>query len=380
MSLNYDYDVIVVGVGGMGSATVYQLASRGFRVLGLDRYNIPNRMGSSHGISKIIRLAYHEDPSYVPLVRRSYELWHQLEQLVGEKLYVQTGTIRGGPEQGSMFSGSLKACRIHQLPHEILDSNDLKRRFPSYSVPRDTMAVVQSEGGFLLSEKCISSYVFAAVESGAHVKGREPVFSWEPTEHGVRVETDREIYSAKHLVITAGPWMSSLISRLSELTKPEKQVVGWFSPLAPDLFSVEKFPVFGLEVPQGRFYGFPNFDGRGFKVGCYNHFKEQVDPDRFDRDVSSADDELLRNFIGDCFPAGLGSTLALQTCLFTNTPDGHFILDRHPDYPQVSMAAGFSGHGFKFASVVGDIMADLVEGKDDNYDLHLFKLSRFLNG
>ena len=221
--------------------------------------------------------------------------------------------------------------------------------------------------------------MIAALESGAHVKGREPVFSWEPTDHGVRVDTDREIYSAKHLVITSGPWASSLTSQLSELAKPEKQVVGWFRPLDPALFAVDKFPVFGLVVPRGRFYGFPDFDGRGFKVGCYNHFKEQVDPDQFARDVSPEDEDLLRNFVGECFPAGLGSTLALQTCLFTNSPDGHFILDRHPDYPQVSMAAGFSGHGFKFASVVGDIMADLVEQKDNYYDLNLFKLSRFQN-
>ena len=379
MLVNNEFDVIVVGVGGMGSATVYELASRGFLVLGIDRYNIPNHMGSSHGISKIIRLAYHEDPSYVPLVRRSYELWHRLEQMVDERLLVQTGTIRGGPEHGAMFSGSLKACQIHELGHEVLDADALKRRFPSYTVPSGTMSVVQREGGFLLSEKCISSYVFAALELGAHINGRERVVNWEPTDLGVIVETDKGAYSAKHLVISSGSWVSSLVPQLLEFAKPEKQVVGWFRPLIPELFTIEQFPVFGLEVKEGRFYGFPDYDGRGLKVGCYHHFNEQVDPDDFDRAVSLNDEVLLRDFIGQYFPAALGSTLALQTCLFTNTPDGHFILDRHPEYPQVLLAAGFSGHGFKFASVVGEIMADLVEHKESDYDLGLFKLSRFLN-
>ena len=377
--MNNEFDVIVVGVGGMGSATVYQLASRGLLVLGIDRYNIPNRMGSSHGISKIIRLAYHEDPSYVPLVRRSYELWHQLEKMVNEKLLIQTGTIRGGPERGAMFSGSLRACQIHKLAYEVLDADALKRRFPAYTVPSDTMSVVQREGGFLLSEKCISSYVFAALELGAHINGREQVVDWEPTDLGVKVETDKGAYFTKHLVISSGSWVSSLVPQLLEFAKPEKQVVGWFRPLIPELFAIEQFPVFGLEVKQGRFYGFPDYEGRGLKVGCYHHFSEQVDPDDFDRAVSPEDEALLRDFIGQYLPAALGSTLALQTCLFTNTPDGHFILDRHPEYPQVLLASGFSGHGFKFASVVGEIMADLVEHKESDYDLGLFKLSRFLN-
>ena len=377
--MNNEFDVIVVGVGGMGSATVYQLASRGLLVLGIDRYSIPNRMGSSHGISKIIRLAYHEDPSYVPLVRRSYELWHQLEKMVNEKLLIQTGTIRGGPERGAMFSGSLRACQIHKLAHEVLDADALKRRFPAYTVPSDTMSVVQREGGFLLSEKCISSYVFAALELGAHINGREQVVDWEPTDLGVKVETDKGAYFTKHLVISSGSWVSSLVPQLLEFAKPEKQVVGWFRPLIPELFAIEQFPVFGLEVKQGRFYGFPDYEGRGLKLGCYHHFGEQVDPDDFDRAVSPEDEALLRDFIGQYLPAALGSTLALQTCLFTNTPDGHFILDRHPEYPQVLLASGFSGHGFKFASVVGEIMADLVEHKESDYDLGLFKLSRFLN-
>lgn len=373
------YDAIVIGVGGMGSSTVYHLAQRGLKVLGLERYDIPNEMGSSHGLTRMIRLAYHEHPSYIPLMQKAYELWHQLENHVGERLLVTTGSIRGGTADSSMFLGSKEACDIHHLPYEVLDGPEIHQRFPGYRLPEDVLAVYQADGGFLLSERCIVSYVSAALELGAVVHGREQVLGWEPQGDGVKVKTDKGEYTAESLVICAGAWAYKLVPGLAELAVPERQVLGWFQPLQPQLYKPGVFPVWGLEVEDGRFYGFPSYGIPGFKLGRYHHLGEQVDPDTMDREPNADDEEVLKEFTRRYFPDAAGPTLALKTCMFTNTPDEHFILDRLPDYPQVSIAAGFSGHGFKFCSVVGEIMADLSQSGSTSHDLSLFSLDRFAN-
>ncbi len=373
------FDDIVIGVGGMGSSKVYHLAQRGLKVLGLERYDIPNEMGSSHGVTRMIRLAYHEHPSYIPLMQRAYELWHQLENQTGERLLITTGSIRGGTEGSSMFQGSKEACDIHHLPYEVLDGPEINQRFPGYKLPEDVLAVYQADGGFLLSERCIIGYVSAALELGAEVHGREQVLSWEPWGDGVKIQTDKDSYTAGSLVISAGSWASKLVPDLTELAIPERQVLAWFQPNQPKLFNPGVFPVWGLEVDEGRFYGFPSYGMPGFKVGRYHHLNEQVDPDTMDREPNARDEEVLREFTRIYFPDAAGPTLALKTCMFTNTPDEHFILDRLPDYPQVCIAAGFSGHGFKFCSVVGEIMADLSQDGETPHDLSLFRLSRFSN-
>lgn len=373
------FDAIVVGVGGMGSSAVYHLAQRGLKVLGLDRYDIPNEMGSSHGLTRMIRLAYHEDPSYIPIMQRAYELWHQLENHTGERLLYTTGSIRGGTEDGSMFTGSKEACDIHHLPYEVLDGPEINKRFPGYQLPEDALAIYQPDGGFLLSERCIVAYLAASLEIGAEVHGREQVLGWEPLGDGVRVNTDKDTYTANSLVISAGSWAYKFLPDLAPYAVPERQVLGWFQPSQPKLFQPGAFPVWGLEFEEGRFYGFPSHGVPGFKIGRYNHLYEQVDPDDMDREPNARDEEVLKEFTTRYFPEAAGPTLALKTCLFTNTPDEHFILDRLPDYPQVSIAAGFSGHGFKFCSVVGEIMADLSQHGETRHDLSLFKLDRFAN-
>ena len=371
-----EYDVIVIGVGGMGSATLFHLAQRGFRVLGIERYDVPNDMGSSHGVTRMIRLAYHEDPSYVPLLRRAYALWHQLENMSGERLLLITGSIRAGSESSSLFLGSKEACEIHHVDHQVLAGPEVNQRFPGYRLPEDIMAVYDPDGGLLISERCIVAHVNAALDQGAQLHGREQVLAWEPLGDGVRVDTDRDTYTAKKLVICAGAWAGKLIPELAQWAVPERQVLAWFQPSRPELFRPHVFPPFGLEVEEGRFYGFPSYGIPGFKVGLYHHLGQQVDPDTMDRDVHPEDEEVLRDFTRRYFPEASGPTLALKTCLFTNSPDEHFILDRHPSFANVFIAAGFSGHGFKFCSVVGEVMADLVESGDTPHDLSLFKLSR----
>jgi sarcosine oxidase len=371
------YDVIVIGVGGMGSATLYHLARRGLRALGIERYGIPNDMGSSHGITRIIRLAYYEHPSYVPLLRRAYELWRQLENTVGERLLLITGSIDASREDGGVFSGSRRSCDVHSLPHEVLDGRELGARFPGYNLPHDVLALYQPDGGFLLSERCIVAHVMAAQEIGAEVHGCEQALAWEPVGDAVRVRTDRREYRASKLVITAGAWASRLMPELARLAVPERQALAWFQPLRPELFRPNTFPVFNIAVDEGRYYGFPAYGIPGFKVGRYHHLSQQVDPDSMDREAHREDEDVLREFTKRYFPLAAGPTMSLKTCIFTNSPDEHFILDTHPRWPQVCIAAGFSGHGFKFCSVVGEIMAELVESGGSRHDLELFRLRRF---
>ena len=265
------FDVIVVGVGGMGSATVYQLARRGKRVLGLERFSVPNDMGSSHGITRIIRLAYFEHPSYVPLLRRSYELWRELQQAAGEQLLHITGSVDAGTRESKVFQGSLRSCALHDLPHEVLTSAELSRRFPGYRLPDDVMAVFQPDGGFLLPERCVVGHVAAAQALGAEVHVHEQVLGWEPLGDGVRVRTNLGSYAAERLVVTAGAWASSLVDRLAGLAQAERQVVGWFQPLVPERFAVGRFPVFNLTVEEGHFYGFPAFGLPALKVVIAPH-------------------------------------------------------------------------------------------------------------
>ena len=371
-----EYDAIVIGVGGMGSAALYHLACRGLRALGIERYDVPNDMGSSGGLSRMIRLSYHEHPSYVPLVRRAYELWQQLENGFGQRLLVTTGSLRGGDEGSALFQGSKLACDINHLPYQILAGPEINQRFPGYQLPEDVVAVYQAEGGFLNAERCIIAHVTAALELGAQVHGREQVLDWEPSGDGVRVETDRGSYTARNLVVCAGAWAAKMVPELTRWAVPARQVLAWFLPSRPELFRPEAFPVFGLEVEEGRYYGFPSYEIPGFKVGRYHHLSQEVDPDTMDRDVHPEDEETLRSFTSRYFPLAAGPTLALKTCMFTNSPDGHFIIDLHPKYSQVSIAAGFSGHGFKFCSVVGEIMADLVQKGETSHDLTLFRLER----
>lgn len=379
MTSSKRYDAIVIGVGGMGSATVYQLARRGLRVLGLEQFNIPHDQGSSHGVNRIIRLAYFEHPDYVPLLRRAFELWREIESVTGERLLIVTGSIDAGDAAvgEGIIENSLKSCKLHHLPHELLDAAELRRRFPGYVLPKGMAAVYQPDGGFILSERAIVSYVFAAQDLGAEVHGCEAVLDWQPKGDEFKVRTKRSEYRANHLVITAGPWASKLLPALGETALPERQAMLWSQPLKSHYFRLGAFPVFNLMSPLGHFYGFPVYSIPGFKIGKFHHRSEEADPDQVDRAIHPEDEEVLREAIRSYFPDANGPTISIKTCLFTNTPDGNFILDRLPGHHRIAVAAGFSGHGFKFSSVVGEIMADLVLEGACRFDLAMFQLRRF---
>lgn len=377
MTTSHLYDAIVIGLGGMGSAALYQLAQRSKRVLGIEQFGIAHDKGSSHGVTRIIRLAYHEHPSYVPLVRRAYELWRDLEASAAEQILHITGSIDAGPPASAYFAGSLQSCEKHNLAHEVLTSAELTKRFPGYRLPSDTMAVFQDEGGFLLPERCISLFVQRAQELGATVRANERTLDWKSTANGVRVQTERGEYQAETLVITAGAWASKLLPMLGDSAVPERQALAWFKTLRHELFTPEAFPVFNLMVDEGNFYGFPEFGIPGFKLGRYHHLEETVDPDEINRTPNAQDEELLRDFTEKYFPDAAGATSSMKICMFTNSPDEHFIIDRLPETPQVVAAAGFSGHGFKFSSVVGEILADLAVDGATKHDIGMFNASRF---
>ncbi len=373
------YDAIVIGLGGMGSATAFHLARRGRRVLGLEQYELLHQRGSSHGHSRIIRLAYHEHPDYVPLLRRSYELWHELEAVAGEQLLVTTGSLEGGPESGATFGRALHAAQLHDIPHEVLDAAQLRRRHSAYAGFDDATRVVwQPDGGFLLAERTIQAHVNGAAAAGADLRFETAVTGWEPTpDGGVRVRTADGTVEADRLVICAGPWMRGLVPDLDGLAVPERQVVAWLRPLAPEPFAPDRFPVFLIDVEEGSFYGFPAYEGHGFKFGWYHHFREPIDPDDPDRSTRPDDEAALRAFAERYFPDGAGPTERLMACIFTNTPDEQFVLDRLPATPQVTVAAACSGHGYKFASVVGEIMADLAITGETRHDIGFLSLGRF---
>jgi sarcosine oxidase len=370
-------DVIVIGVGGMGSAAVYHLARRGARVLGLEQFDIPHHRGSSHGVNRIIRLGYAEHPSYVPLLRRAYTLWRELEEAAGEQLLYITGGFDIGPPDGAMVQGVIRSCALHDLPYELLDARTLNARHPGYRLSDALVGVFQQESGFVLAERSVLAHVEAAHALGAEVHAREAVLGWDASGAGVVVRTDRGEYRARRLVISAGAWASTLVPQLRTNAVPERQVLLFTQPHQPSLYERSRFPIFNMDAPEGHFYGFPVFGVPGFKIGKYHHLREQGPADTLDRETHPEDERVLREAVARYFPDANGPTMARTTCLFTNSPDEHFVIDHSPDESSVVIAAGFSGHGYKFCSVVGEALADLALDGGSRHDLSLFRLARF---
>ncbi len=369
------FGAIVVGVGGMGSAAAYHLARRGQRVLGLDRFEVPNEQGSSHGITRVIRLAYNEDPAYVPLLRRAYEGWRELEAGAGEQLLYITGSMDISRPDQAVVEGSIRSCEEHDLRYEVLDEREVARRFPGYRLDPEMVAVLQPDGGFVLPERAIAAHASGAVAAGAELHLGERVTGWEPTTEGVRVTTELDVYEAERLVLTAGAWMSELAGLP---VVAERQVLAWLDPERPELFTPDRFPVFIMQtVDDDRYYGLPQFAIPGFKVGRYHHFEERGAADQLDRTPRADDERMLRGYAERYFPAAAGPALQMTGCLFENTPDEHFIIGSLPGLSQVIVGGGGSGHGFKFCPVIGEILADLAVDGETSHDIGLFSVDRF---
>ena len=380
-----NFDAIVLGVGSMGSATCYQLASRGYRVLGLEQFEIPHELGSHAGQSRIIRKAYFEHPDYVPLLERAYENWKQLEAGTGSQVYFKTGLFYAGKGDHLLIKGVRESAEKYNLKVESLSANEVASRFPQFQIPKNYDVLLEPDAGFLTPEKAISLYVEQAIRVGADVHTNEKVISWEKRGDTISVTTERNKYDCKKLIITAGPWAGKMIPRFSSLLKVTQQLIAWVNPKVWKPFELGQFPCWLIDddTQPGMYYGFPvlpteKFGGpNGLKVAL--HYPGQVcDPDAVDRTPSKEEEENLKQAIDKFLPQGYSSTHVLKTCLYTNTTDENFVLDFLPGYDNdVMIAAGFSGHGFKFVSVVGEIMADLAMKGETKMPIGFLSAGRF---
>jgi sarcosine oxidase len=377
--------VIVVGLGAMGSATALQLAARGHRVLGFDHFTPPHNHGSSHGQSRIIRQAYWEDHRYVPLLMRAYELWKKLEADSGESLMRIVGGLMIGRPAGDLVSRSALSAELFKLPHKLLSAAELRRLYPAFQIEDDWVALWEANAGYLHPEACIEQQLRLTALTGAELHFDEPVTEWNAHQgSGVIVRTARGTYSGDYLVISAGPWAPQVLKDLQLPLSVTRQVVFWFDPEDHiDLFRPERMPVYIREMEHGQplLYGFPltGPDSEGVKVGLHGSH-DFCTPETVDRTVRSEDERSVRESLSKALPLLGGRLVHAETCLYTMTPDEHFVVDKHPEFPQVVLAAGFSGHGFKFATVMGEVLADLASGSEPPYDLELFSIRRFDSG
>ena len=372
------YDVIVAGVGGMGSSACHHLAKRGQRVLGLDRFDLGHSMGSSHGLTRIIRIAYFEGPQYVPLLKRASQLWKETGDAAGTQLMYTTGSLDIAPEGEGFVESSRQSCLDHGLTHEVLSRKDIETRFPAFHLTPQHIGLWQPDGGFVASERAIYTHAGMAMANGAELRFNEPVLSWKPTaQGGVEVTTGRTTYTAGSLVLTAGAWMPELVPALGKAEHIVKQAIGWFGVKRPALFSADKFPVFILTVDEGNFYGFPLWEHPGFKLGGPHFGREPIDPNDTDRTPSAKQVASIRDCLRKYIPDASGDPLTIKGCMYTVTPDEHFVVDRLPETPQVVVISACSGHGYKFCSVLGEVAADLVTKGETPFDLSPFSISRF---
>lgn len=374
------FDVIVAGLGAMGSSAVYHLAKRGAKVLGLEARTAAHDQGSSHGESRIIRQAYFEDPAYVPLVLRAYELWEELEAESTEDLLNITGGVAIGTLQSGLVTGCLKSAHTYGLAHELLDANEMRRRFPQFVLAEDEVAFYEEKAGYLRPEACIKQHLRCASRRGANLRFEEPILSWTASESGdgVSVVTDNRTYQAKSLVLSVGPWTNEFVPGLPVSLSVSRRVMFWVRPTAqPSAFDRRTFPIFLWEPEQcPLFYGFPRIDQTGDPKIAIHSGGEDCTPSTIDRSIHPRDVAAIRSAIEFRIPALNGEISRAITCMYTMTPDKHFIIDAHPRYPQVSIAAGFSGHGFKFSSVVGEILSDLAITRHSSSEIALFSGSR----
>jgi len=349
------HDAIVAGLGAHGSAAAYHLAKRGHSVLGFDRFARGHTLASFGGLSRIIRLSYYEHPSYVPLLKRAWDLWRDLERDSGETLLTQTGGLYIGPPDGELLAGSLASARMHGLEHELLDNAELQQRYPVFEVERDWVGLFDVQAGWLAPERAVETHLRLAERHGATLRFTEPIERWEHDGEGVRVTSARGSYRARRLVITAGAWLSRLLPQLAPHLWVERNVLFWFEPRG-ELDAFERLPVYIVDDTDRLYYGFPYDAGSGLKMAGL-HFGDRVDPDTVDREPKPSDEERVRGWLRRRLPFADGERRRAQVCLYTNSPDGHFIIDR--DGP-VTYASACSGHGFKFASAIGEVLANLA--------------------
>ncbi|WP_156856384.1 N-methyl-L-tryptophan oxidase [Oceanobacillus sp. AG] len=378
------YDVIIAGAGSMGMAAGYYLARQGVKVLLIDAYDPPHDQGSHYGETRIIRHAYGEGREYVPLALRSQELWEELERKSHLKIFTQAGAMGFGPKGNAPFiDEAIASGKEHNLNIDFLSSTEITQRFPGLNLPDDYIGFYEENSGFLFSENCITAYKELAVHHGAKLSFQNPVIDIETSDKSVKVITENATFTGKKLIISAGAWSGTLSKKvgLKLPLKTTRQPIAWFEANEA-LFSLNNFPTFAAEVTSNdssaMYYGFPSFGKCGLKIGRHD-FEEEIDPSTMNREFGSniSDEGHLRKFLDEFMPEASGELKKAAICIYTRTPDGHFIIDQHPEHSHVLIATGFSGHGFKFASVVGEILSQLAMTGETEHDISLFKMDRF---
>ena len=374
------WDTIVVGLGAMGSATLHQLAKRGRRVLGIEQFTPGHARGSSHGKSRIIREAYFEDPRYVPLVQRAYECWHALEAESGVTVLRQTGGLMLGAPGSEVVSGARRSAALHGLSHEVIDAVEVRRRYPAFRPAEHEIGVVEPRAGMLAPELAITTFTELAQRNGATIQTDEVLMSWRRNGDGVQVSTTKGTYRTATLILTVGAWAGKVFGELSLPLTVQRNVLHWFTPRQnAEQFAPEQFPIFIHDHGDGpAWYGFPD-TGDGVKLALHHH-GDVADPDALRHRVRDDEVELVRTIVRRFMPDADGPLRASQPCMYTNVPDDHFIIDRHPDHASVIVASPCSGHGFKFSSAIGEVLADMATGDRVAFDTSLFSLARFSAG
>lgn len=369
-------DVIVAGLGAMGSAVCDQLANRGVSVLGLDRFAPPHERGSSHGESRIIREAYFEDPAYVPLVQRAYQCWRALERDTGRTLLRETGGLMIGTEDGALVAGALRSAREHRLEHQLLGRDALRARFPQFELDANQVAVWEPRAGYLAPEACVAAQLERAARHGAELRTGETVESWRADGEGIEVATSRGREHARHLVLAAGAWLPGLLGGAPLALEVERVTLYWFDPASdPAAFDPARMPIWIWEHERDRYiYGFPRLE-RGIKIARH-HEGERCTPDDPRAPVPAAEQDAMRRLVARRLPGAAGALRETATCLYTNTADQHFVIDRHPACDAVTIVSACSGHGFKFASAIGELVAERVTSGASPHDVPLFRLAQ----
>lgn len=378
MSSRSSADVIVLGLGGMGSSTASHLAQRGATVIGFDAFEPCHANGSSHGESRIIRKAYFESPDYVPMLERAYELWRELQQASGQNLLTINGALNIGSVDSGFVAGSTRSAREYGLNVEELNAAEVGARFPGFQLPDSLVALYDPAAGYLRPEACVAAHLDRAKQHGATLKFNTPVIDWSSDGDGVFVRTATDRFSADRLVITAGPWSKSLIKGWDAPLEVWRIVNVHFDSARADLFAQERCPVFLMEVPEGHYYGFPALPGQGVKIGRHD-IGVVCTPETIEREVRSEEVAMLRDVLDKYMPGASGLVKWSLTCMYTNTPDQHFVLDHHPESPNVVIGCGFSGHGFKFASVIGEVLSELTLDGSSRIDVGFLSAERFVH-
>tara|TARA_B100000927_G_scaffold81699_1_gene65474 strand:- start:9301 stop:10566 length:1266 start_codon:yes stop_codon:yes gene_type:complete len=380
----HNFDVIVIGVGSMGSSSCFQLAKKGYKVLGIEQFNLPHDKGSHSGQSRIIRKAYFEHPDYVPLLKKAYKNWDILQNESGQNIYHKTGLLYFGKSNSGLLKSVISSSELYDIPLKKLNHTEILSEYKQFSIPDNFKGLLEPDAGFLTPERAILTHVELALKKGASIHLNEKVIDWIQKDGIIKVKTNKDKYYCKKLIITSGAWSKELIPNLKPKIITTQQLISWVIPKKWDDFTLGKFPCWTIEEEEskGLFYGFPILESGqfgapiGLKIAHHYPGKE-INPNKVHREIDKNEEKTLTTFLNKFIPNGYSKTHVMKTCLYSNSPDSDFIVDFLDVNKNVIIGSGFSGHGFKFSSVIGEILSDLAINGNTLLPIDFLRLDRF---